>query len=118
MIDIPIGGIVAWHKDLEVGLSNNWVVCNGVEQNVSIFSPYQVAGKFTPPNLNGYFLRGGTTSGSTTSSESHSHTITFGPKDLATDAWGGSRVDGGTSGTTELKPPAMTVVWIMRVSLK
>jgi len=74
-IDIPIGGIIWWHKSLTgvPSLPSGWVECNG---QVLSDSESLLDGQ-TMPNINyanGRFIRGGTTSGTTQSNQNKSHT--------------------------------------------
>ncbi|MDQ3009057.1 MAG: hypothetical protein M3Q81_05740, partial [bacterium] len=76
----PIGSITAWHKSFAntPALSTSWVECNG--QVLSDAS--SVYNSQTLPNLNGAsaatprFLRGALTSGATSGTETHAHTVT------------------------------------------
>ena len=74
----PIGGVIAWLKDLSgvSSLSGNWAECNG--QTIS--DGQSPLNGVTLPDLNGSsgdqtFLRGNTSSGSTGGSDTHNHSI-------------------------------------------
>lgn len=73
-IDIPIGGIIWWHKSLSgvPVLPAGWVECNG--QVLS--DPESLLDGQTMPDINGqaYFVRGSSTSGTTQSSQNLQHT--------------------------------------------
>jgi hypothetical protein len=75
-IDIPIGGVIWWHKSLTgvPSLPSGWVECNG--QVLS--DPESLLNGRTIPNINGskYFIRGGATSGGTQANQMKSHTHT------------------------------------------
>ena len=72
---VPIGAIVAWHKNLSgvPALPDEFVECNG--QTLS--DPESPLDGQTIPDLNVIqkFLRGATTSGGTGGSDSHTHTV-------------------------------------------
>lgn len=75
MIQIPIGGIIAWVKSFgntPQVLPYGWAICNGstLSDSQSIFNGLAL------PNLTEKFLRGNSTSGGTGGADSHSHTIT------------------------------------------
>ena len=126
---VPIGAIVAWAKSLDAGippLLPNFVECNGQVLSDGE-SPINGA---TIPNLNGTvgggnlgrFLRGDSTSGTTQTSANLSHTHT---KSSHSAGGAGTRVcEASTTsgsittdadGTTEARPYAYTVVWVMRI---
>lgn len=75
-IDIPVGGIIWWYKDLPgvPALPSGWVECNGQTLN----DPESLLDGRVIPNINGqgYFIRGNATSGTIQTSQnlSHSHT--------------------------------------------
>ena len=139
---VPIGGMVAWHKDLSgvPSLPDGWVECDGS----AISDSESVLNGQTAPNLNGdagtgnggRFLRGNSavTTGTFTDDAFQDHTHRFdngnsvrileegvaGGSD--TSAGGrassiyvntGNAFDGRTS--TETRPSNMSVIWIMRI---
>ena len=138
---VPIGTIVAWHKDLSgvSSLPTGWKECNGSTVTDSE-SPLV---NQTLPNLNGElrFLRGSSTSGTLQGDafQGHGHThrfnaLAFSPSGSGTtispSAINGvtnssgsgnivSPVDLSGYGTvrfaTETRPVNMSVVWIMRI---
>lgn len=73
-IDIPIGGIMWWYKNLTgvPALPSGWVECNG--QVLS--DPDSLLNGRTMPNINGagYFLRGSATAGTIQASQNLQHT--------------------------------------------
>jgi len=139
----PLGSIIAWHKNLSStpGLPDGWVECNG--QTISdAMSPYNGV---AVPNLNsnvtstfggtsggGRFLRGATTSGTMQADQmadiemngdaSSSSTSLTRNNDGSTSnysAWfeyyyAGDRMRWRYA-NREVRPVAMTVVWIIRV---
>ncbi len=135
--DVPIGTIVAWHKDLAAGvpaLPTNWKECDGS----AVTDPASPLNGVSVPNLNGdaRFLRGGAVSGALQASmyQDHSHyrnpdgfgeylvTTLAGTVSLAPNPGGifspttnltGSAV-GGNFGS-ETRPINMSVVWIIRI---
>jgi hypothetical protein len=144
-MDVPIGTILAWHKNLTgcPALPAGWVECNGgtLDNPDSPFHGQAI------PNLNGdkRFLRGGSVSGDFQDDafEGHRHKIGFGaaksgttpnPRPLmnaqasevdVTDnecvSVGATEpVTDGVNGTPrvadETRPINMSVVWIMKVS--
>jgi len=69
----PIGSIVGWHGGPYVPLPEGWQHCDG-----SLIRSGTMAGQTTPDlNRDGYFLRGGTTSGTFQDDQlqSHSHAV-------------------------------------------
>lgn len=78
-IDIPIGGVIWWHKSLGgvPALPSGWVECNG--QTLS--DPESLLDGQVIPDINGqnYFMRGSATSGVTQVSQnlSHNHSATI-----------------------------------------
>lgn len=119
MIKLPIGSIVAWHKTLA---NNNgrktptgWVECDGIEKDIPVGSVYSVGGKFTPPDLRGVFIRGSATSGVRNISVPHRHYVEQLVDDIRDDARGKTRLGVGYTDYQDVKPPAITIVWIMRI---
>ncbi len=136
---VPIGSIVAWHRDLPYtpSLPDGWVECNGQTLNDSD-SPLDGQ---TIPDLNGEgrFLRGGPSSGLLEDDQFEAHDHGPGsyygthaeypgswvlggvPRDRAPNFWSivyPTHAIHGTSGVTghaETRPVNMSVVWIMRV---
>lgn len=128
---VPIGSIVAWHKNFvgTPGLPDGWLECNG--QTVSdAGSPLN--GQVLPDlNGNGRFLRGATTSGTLQTDElkGHSHmlsgnnlivTVVAGGGTQNIPSGGGGGLFSATPGTaqtggTETRPINMSVVWIIRI---
>lgn len=131
---VPVGTIVAWHKDLAaVSLPDGWVTCDGQLLN-DPQSPYNTK---TIPNLNAdaRFLRGSATSGTMQDDafQGHYHNtvnilyavgaggtlaVTIGTNTQQ----GGtitSPITDGTNGApktaSETRPKNMSVVWIMKV---
>ena len=120
MIQLPVGSIIAWHKTLANNSGrvtpNGWVVCDGIEQDIPTGSVYSTAGKFTPPDLRGVFLRGSTISGSLNDSETHRHYIGENSQEVSGDYYGRTAVRANAyTEYSEIKPPAITVVWLMKV---
>ncbi len=130
---VPVGGIIAWHKDFTntPALSSSFVECNG--QTLSdADSPYNGQ---TIPNLNqavedqnGYFLRGkgNDNTGTTEASQNKSHDHSLPTCQVGSPSPGNGRPneysnsESGTaainsSGGVEARPAAFVVVWIMRV---
>ncbi len=136
---VPIGGIIAFHKNLALAnaasMPGEWVECNGQTINF----PGSVFHNQPAPNLNGIggqpgrYLRGSTASGEMQddSIRSHSHPYVdhhFWLKDTNWAVGGGPWPDNGTGmntpvtqettdvvGVGETRPYTFTVVWIMRV---
>jgi hypothetical protein len=133
---VPIGSIIAWAKDITgvTTLDTNYVECNG--QTLS--DPLSPLNGQVIPDLNGVqpsgkqrFLRGGSASGMTGGSETHTHEVegyTSGPNSVATDMETcyvvncSSRANDDhehqvdiTSSETSTLPSYYEVVWIMRV---
>lgn len=111
---VPIGAILAWHKNLPntPSLPAGWAECNGQVLS-DAESPYNGQGL---PNLNGlnYFLRGNSTSGSSGGSTTHVHTFTqTGAEDLVPDASHFS--DGAILNPSNHLPPYMDMIWIIKV---
>jgi hypothetical protein len=75
-IDIPIGGIIWWYKNLTgvPALPSGWVECNGqvLDDSESLLNGQTI------PNINGsgYFIRGSATAGITQLSQTKSHNHT------------------------------------------
>ena len=115
VMDFPIGSLVAWHKDIVSGLvkSDAWLICDGSSQTLPSGSPYGT-GSYVTPDLRTYMFMGATTGGGTTTG-THTHSITgnisatrnFPANHLTTPAQ--------TTGSTEILPPHMEVVWLMKV---
>jgi len=107
---VPIGGIVAWCKDLDAGippLIPNYVECNGQVLDDGD-SPINGA---TIPNLNANrFLRGQATSGGVGGSENHNHTISSTSRQIGASATGGTSI-----GNESTLPSYYQVVWVMRI---
>ncbi len=130
---VPIGGIIAWHKDFAntPAISSSFVECNGQVLS-DADSPYNGQ---TIPDLNqvveedeGYFLRGKGTNntGTTEASQNKAHDHTLPTCQVSSPSAGNGRpneYDNAASGTaainssggTEARPAAFVVVWIMRV---
>jgi len=136
---IPVGTIMAWHKDFPntPPLPASWVECNGQVLSDTL-SPYDGQ---TIPNLNiiisgqgGYFLRGSNVSGYFQSQSylQHSHPRNLnglnefiltsgGPpsaqyvSNIFTGAGQQTIYFTGNSGGPETRPYNMSVVWIMKV---
>jgi len=113
---VPIGGIIAWLKDLAGTpiLPSNFVECIGqvIDDEDSVYDGVTI------PDLNASsgtarFLRGATTSGGTGGSETHTHPITI---NKYIDPGGTSYVcdDSPTQAGTTI-PSYYSVVWIMRI---
>ena len=134
---VPIGGIVAWFKDLAgvPALPDAFVECNGQELD----DPDSPLHEQDIPNLNGAdlnptkFLRGGTTSGVTggaatvtlTENQMPRHTHEYTGPDLGgfvgtgishvrTSSVKDTAVAGGDQAHSNV-PPYTSVVWVMRV---
>jgi len=129
---VPVGGVTAWLKSYTntPALSSDYVECNGqvLDDGDSIYDTQTI------PNLNGSggtkrFLRGSTTSGSTSGSFAHVHTFNAGACPCgcvfkAAFCNGGTELSKGvhdhcltanqTAGCCEL-PDYYEIVWIMRV---
>jgi hypothetical protein len=133
---VPIGSIIAWHKNLTgvPDLPDGWVECNGDTLNDSD-SPLNGQ---TIPDLNGEerFLRGSSTSGVSQADafQGHWHQIYFeihseNGSSIRTDSFASGSsssstavrqaITDGVNGTprvaSETRPINMSVVWIMRV---
>lgn len=118
----PIGVICAWDKDFGgvpgSTLPECWVECDG---STISDSDSPMDGQVLP-NLNGhrYFLKGGTSAGSTGPSGSvHQHTMgdalnTF-YTDLSTSYYYVNRYHQHTMPNVNHEPPYYNVVWIMRI---
>ncbi len=143
--DVPVGSIMAWHKNMPQtpGLSDQWVECNG-QLVTDGESPYKDA---HVPNLNGdatgdplpvdsggttitsminpVFLRGGKMSGVGQLDElkSHKHTYTAPTNPFNVDSGSYTSVIGNATvgqptsnfGGPETRPVNMSVVWIMKI---
>ncbi|MEW6516915.1 MAG: hypothetical protein AB1439_08430 [candidate division FCPU426 bacterium] len=126
--DVPIGSIIAWHKNMPPGaptLSSQWVECNG--QTLS--DPESVFDGQIIPDLNnqGRFLRGGSSSGVLQADDlkAHNHAIALDAgsgggqypiSNTLTDhtiTWNSYII--GTTGGTETRPKNMTIIWIMKI---
>jgi len=138
---MPIGSIIAWHKDLNgvPDLSDGWVECNGGILN----DPDSPLNGQTIPNLNGEgrFLRGSDTSGVLQADAFQGHLHNWTTR-VASDGAGSGSVASGLEYTTgsmrdyfgaigdsiatlgsygaprvanETRPINMSVVWIIRV---
>jgi hypothetical protein len=138
---VPVGSIVAWHKQMPgtKTLPENWVECNGqvISDNASPLNNQAT------PNLNGEgrFLRGAAQSGVPQDQDWKSLVVkiqaggnnAFPPQTAApkgegafstpmySGAWGYS-FDGSSAGMSfgwesgaEIRPKNMSVVWIMRI---
>lgn len=116
--EIPIGGIIAWDKNMTGAetLPPFFVECNGQVLS-DADSPFD---GLTLPDLNtsNRFLRGNTATGGTGGSNAnHTHTVTS----TVTGATGGSITvwDGYSATTTsspaESMPPYYDVVFVMRI---
>lgn len=134
----PIGGIVAWHKNLAGGtmppLPAGWMECNGG----TVTDPASPLLGATLPDLNGQgrFLRGSSTSGTDQGQmfQDHAHyrnpsnvgehlpTVVpggfsyvpnLGGVDTPISAFTGNAVTGSFG--TETRPINMSVVWVMRI---
>ena len=73
---IPIGGIISWHKSFSATPPTKpygWVECNGQ----TITDANSIYNGQTVPDLNSTqrFLRGASSSGGTSGSDTHSHTV-------------------------------------------
>jgi hypothetical protein len=124
----PIGGIIAWHKDLSPDMPSlpvNWVECSGGVLN----DPESPLHGVTLPDLNGgnRFLRGNATSGGTGGADTHLHavaTATSGPSATVNAPTGvGQTIPSAShthntnfnTGSADGKPPYLNVVWIIRI---
>lgn len=115
---VPIGGIIAWAKTITgvPSLSDRYVECNGqvLSDGDSLLDGQTI------PDLNASsgtarFLRGGTTSGSTGGSETHTHGT---PRTQSSTNPGSGSIYGinsATSDSSSTLPSYYTVVWVMRV---
>lgn len=119
----PIGAIIAWAKSITnmPSLPFGWIECDGS----TISDADSPINGQTIPDLNGgsnRMLRGASTSGGTTGSDTHTHSV---PK----DGWGSGSQAGGqivtlggsgdatadnTTGSGSTIPASYEVVWIMR----
>jgi len=120
---VPVGTIVAWHKNIKAGLilPDGWVECNG--QNVD--------GWGVIPNLNGEgrFLRGGVTSGifqnDMVGPHTHTRDLVYGFDDNnhtnPQEHWENGDtndhiyIEVPVNSGTETRPKNMSVIWIMRI---
>jgi len=125
---VPVGAIVAWHKTFTntPALPSEFVECNGqtLSDTGSVYNTQTI------PNLNAAssgthrFLRGSTTSGSTSGSENHTHTGTTDPEGTSSAVCNGGgslcvapmgHSHSFTTDATSTLPSYFEVVWIMRV---
>ena len=132
--DVPIGGIIAWAGSFNGvdTLANqgrtDYLECNGQEVS-DADSPLNGE---TLPNLNNddgsenFFLRGATTSGGSSGSTMHTHTISDSTDDYspAADVASGSGAAAAathdhninvTTGSASNEPPYYDVIWLMRI---
>ncbi len=136
--DVPVGSIIAWHKNMAPGapaLSSQWVECNGqtISDSESVFDGQTI------PDLNstGRFLRGSNHSGDIQNDamQGHHHQIygsgttggaalgimfssalsTIGPQtnDARAPVTDGS--NGAPRYDSETRPKNMSMVWIMKI---
>ena len=110
---VPVGAIIAWIKSTSgtPDLPDGWVECNGQTLNYPE-SPYNGQ---TMPDLNtqSRFLMGGTTSGGTGGSASHSH-----DRGASAGLYHGFNATSVSLKYTDTKnhlPPFYKVVWIVKV---
>jgi hypothetical protein len=119
--NIPIGGIIAWHKTFTntPSLPSGYVECNGqtLSDAGSVYNGQVI------PNLNGSggttqrFLRGNTTSGTTGGADNHVHTIagnvrfTVDGSSSSPNAVG----DGASTSSASSLPSYFEIVWIIRI---
>lgn len=133
---MPIGSIVAWHRDFANtrALASGWVECNGQVLN----DPGSAYDGQTIPDLNAgaRFLRGGTTSGvfQDDAFQGHHHAVNHNAEYVAAGGPLGSGsgvndfstfvnvldpISDGTNGTPrtaiETRPRNAAVVWVMKV---
>ena len=125
--DLPIGSVIAWHKNLGgvPGLPPQYVECNGQALN----DPSSPLNGQIIPNLNGAgrFLRGSSVAGTMQADElrSHAHLLAYANgTGLGSEEclmWDG---DGSTgyhadsysyTGGAETRPLNMSVVWVMKI---
>ena len=125
-----LGTIKAWHKDMTGMIANPltafWVECNGqtLSDTESSFNTQTI------PDLNtgnveenySYFLRGHSASGLTETSQNKAHTHDFAYSAGSTGSTAPETADPdsgnlttASSGGTEARPMAFTVVWIMKI---
>ncbi len=118
---VPVGGMVAWLKDLSgtPALPTNFAECNG--QTIS--DPESPFNGVTLPDLNGKFLVGSTLSGTEGGASTHSHTGTTVPGSSSMSTFTGtgsvasaiSHTHNYTTSTESNLPPYFSVVWIIRI---
>jgi uncharacterized protein (TIGR02145 family) len=120
---VPVGGLVAWLKDLlgTPSLPSNYAECNGqtISDSESPFNGQAI------PNLNAsLFLIGQTSSGNTGGQLTHSHTVTLSPPTAQTivstlslnqPVASAGHSHTGSALTTANLPPYYSVVWIIRI---
>jgi hypothetical protein len=115
-LQVPIGAILAMAKSIAgvplLTINNQFVECNG---QVLSDAASPLNGQ-TMPDLNGAttkrFLRGGTASGATGGTETHTHSIPAEPQ------WPGGDINvlyDGTTYSTSTLPSYYEVVWVIRV---
>lgn len=117
-ISVPIGGIVAWHKNFSntPTLTEGWVECNGG----TISDGDSPINGQTIPNLNGTddtnkrYLRGSTTYGTTGGSHQHTHNTGAGGRG-SSGSLNNSVTPNANTGATSSIPATMDVVFIMRI---
>ncbi|RLG47478.1 MAG: hypothetical protein DRN92_03125 [Thermoproteota archaeon] len=122
-VEVPIGTILPWAKNIKEGLSlpEGWVECNGQ----TVDDPSSPLYGVTLPNLNGEnrFLRGNSTSGGTGGNETHTHSVSL-PRNPADEndadyngarSWYFAHNTTVTSGSASNIPPYYNVVWIIRI---
>lgn len=114
--NIPIGGIIAWHKTFTntPALPSDYVECSGqtLSDAESVYDGQVI------PDLNAAsgterFLRGQSTSGGTGGSETHTHSI---PINNVGDGQGSIQgCDSSPTGSNSTLPSYFEVVWVMRI---
>lgn len=128
--NVPIGGIVAWHKNINapnpaLTLPYGWIECNGA---VITYGP--LIG-LTAPDLNanattGRFLWGAATSGTSGDTSTHDHTYSgttgFDSASTGSGPLAGASANrhthaySGTTSSVKVLPPYFTIVWVMRIA--
>jgi len=123
-VEVPIGAILAWAKNLSVGLTlpRGWVECSGQVLN-DAESPLN---GIAIPDLNGIggiksFLRGSSTSGTVGGADNHTHWVEVGAPYGGSNSYGagtgkynGHQHNGTTTSSSNL-PSFYEVVWIMKI---
>ena len=123
---VPVGSIVAWHKDFPntPALPDGWITCNGQVIN----DPYSVYNGQSVPDLNGEgrFLRGSNVSGTMQAATAITQKVEQANclHIIQVDGIAGTDNFYVTSGSTvfvtgqpyyKVRPVNMSVVWIMRI---